>query len=304
MPLLIAALIFLGVMATVVGVWLTATSRRQLRERLGDAAKVSDELKSVLREAAQRHSRNPLQRLERLASQAGTTGGTRLQAAVAGLALAGAAVGWLRLGSVPWGALLAAAAGSLPIFYLLYRKMRRLQRFEAQFAEALDMMSRSLRAGYALAGAVQLVGEEMPEPTAEEFKRVTEEIRLGIDPGEALFRLQQRVPTQDTVFFCTAIRIQRSAGGNLAEILDRLAEVVRERFKVLSQARALSAQHRWAAIMVGLSPLAFSIMFQILQPGYFDALLQSPTGPKLITAGLIMEAIGFFMVWRIAKIEV
>jgi tight adherence protein B len=105
-------------------------------------------------------------------------------------------------------------------------------------------------------------------------------------------------------FFCTAIRIQRSAGGNLAEILDRLAEVIRERFKILSYARVLSSQHKWSAVCVGLSPVIFGLMFQLLNPGYFDVMLSDPIGPVLIAAGLVLEAIGFFTIWRIAQIKV
>jgi len=112
------------------------------------------------------------------------------------------------------------------------------------------------------------------------------------------------MPAEDVRFFCTAIRIQRSAGGNLAEILDRLAEVIRERFKILSYARVLSSQHRWSAVCVGLSPLVFALMFQLLHPGYFDAMLTDPIGPTLIVAGLILEAIGFMTIWRIAQIKV
>ena len=165
-------------------------------------------------------------------------------------------------------------------------------------------LTRSIRAGYALSQAVQVVGEEMPDPTGEEFRRVGEELRAGLEPGEALSRLLRRAPTDDVWFFCTAVNIQRSAGGNLAEILDGLSEVIRERFKILSHARALSAQARWTAVIVGLAPLFFAILFKLLQPDFFDPLLASPLAPLLITAGLISQAIGFVCIWRIANIKV
>lgn len=179
-----------------------------------------------------------------------------------------------------------------------------MQQFEAQFPDALDAMSRAIRAGNALSSAIQLVGQEMPNPLGAEFTQVFEETKLGMDPGDALSRLAERTPTDDVRFFCTAVLIQRGSGGNLAEILDRLSEVIRERFKILSHARALSAQHRWSAICVGLSPVAFAIMFELMSPGYFTPMLESPLAPVLLGAGLTMEAIGFFMVWRIAKIKV
>ena len=179
-----------------------------------------------------------------------------------------------------------------------------MQQFEAQFPDGLDAMARAIRAGNALSTAVQLVAEEMPDPIGGEFRRVFEETQLGMDPGEALSRLAERTPTDDVRFFCTAVTIQRGSGGNLAEILDRLSEVIRERFKILSHARALSAQHRWSAICVGLSPVAFALMFELMSPGYFAPMMESPLAPMLLGAGFVMEAIGFFMVWRIAKIKV
>ncbi len=121
-----------------------------------------------------------------------------------------------------------------------------------------------------------------------------------MDPGEALARLSERAPTEDVRFFCTAVAIQRSSAGNLAEILDRLSEVIRERFKILSHARALSAQPRWSASAWGWAR-GLRVMFELLSPGYFAPMMESPLAPLLLGAGFIMEAIGFFMVWRIAR---
>ena len=201
-------------------------------------------------------------------------------------------------------ALSALAMGAIPIVFLVYKRNQRFQKFQQQFPDALDMMTRAIRAGNALSLAVRLVGEEMPNPTGTEFKRVAEETQLGMDPGEALMRLQGRVATEDVAFFCAAVQIQRSAGGNLAEILDRLSEVIRERFKLLSHARVLSAQHRMTAVCVGLSPLAFALLFEVMRPGYFEPLLNSPLAPLLLGAGFALEAIGFFVIWRIATIKV
>jgi tight adherence protein B len=105
-------------------------------------------------------------------------------------------------------------------------------------------------------------------------------------------------------FFCAALLIQRGSGGNLAEILDRLSEVIRKRFELLSHAQVLSAQQRYAAIFVGASPVAFCVLFYFLEPGYFDPLLESPMAPTLITAGLVLEAIGALTIWRLARIKV
>jgi tight adherence protein B len=312
MALLIALLVFLAVMVLVVGLWWAPQAGRTVRQRLEPAGS-TDPRTDILRAepAATRGLAGVLrdtgvpERLGRLAAEAGykATGSDLTLMTVACAAVGGAAA-WLRTGGLFWGLLTAVATGSLPTLYLLYKRAKRVTRFETQFPDALDMITRSMRAGNALTGALRLVGEEMPDPTGEEFRQVNDEIRLGSEPGDALFRLEARMPTEDVRFFCTAIRIQRGAGGNLAEILERLAEVIRERFKILSYARVLSSQHKWSAVCVGLSPIIFGVMFQLLHPGYFDALLTDPIGPTMIGAGLVLEAVGFFLIWRIAQIKV
>ena len=244
-------------------------------------------------------------KIETLIEQAGSTASpTTTLLLMGGHAAVGFVVGWIRIGSLLWALVAALLAGMLPLAYLLYKRHKRIRAFEENFPEALDMMSRAIRAGYALAGGIQLISEEMPEPIGGELKRVSEEIRLGVEPGEALSKLWLRMPTSDVAFFCTAIRIQRSAGGNLAEMLDRLSEVIRTRYAILGQARALSAQQRYSAIIVGLSPLGFAILMRLLNPRYFDPLLTTPMGPRLLVAGLVLEAIGFAVIWRIAKIKI
>jgi tight adherence protein B len=195
-------------------------------------------------------------------------------------------------------------SGFLPVAYFLSKRHRRLQRFQGHFADAVDMISRSMRAGNALTSAIQLVGQEMADPIGQEFRQVAEEVRLGLDPTVALVGLKTRVPSEDVAFFCTAVNIQRAAGGNLAEILDRLSDVIRKRFELLSHARVLSAQQRYAAIFVGLSPVVFSILFYFISPGYFDPLIESPSAPMLIGGGLAMQVIGFAVIWRMARIKV
>ena len=312
MPLAIAALIFLAIVVLVVGVWWVAQTERSVRARLKRPAPGGPA--GILRSNVER-SDGPLgdllggtgwmEWLGDLVTQSaykGTAGDLALM--ILAFAVVGVAGGWLRTGWFFWGLIAGIALGSVPIVYLLFRRRQRLNAFQTQFPDSLDTITRAIRAGNALSGAIRVVGEDMPDPVGAEFRRVDEEIRLGMDPGEALFRLQKRVPVEDIGFFCAAIRIQRAAGGNLAEILDRLAEVIRERFKILSYARVLSAQHRWSAVCVGLSPAAFAVVFELLHPGYFSALATNPIGPYLVGAGLILEAIGFFMVWRIAQIKV
>jgi tight adherence protein B len=312
MILAIALLVFAFILVSVAGVWWISQADRTVRERLKQSGPLTagpdilrpDQGATSGLATAFRDTGLP-QRLARLAIEAGykTTAGdlTLLTVACAGV---GGAAAWLRTGGLFWGVLTAVATGALPTVYLLYKRSQRITRFQTQFPDALDMVTRAIRAGNALSGAINLVGQEMPDPTGAEFRQVDDEIRLGTEPGEALFGLETRMPTEDVRFFCTAIRIQRSAGGNLAEILERLAEVIRERFKILSYARVLSSQHKWSAICVGLSPVIFGMMFQLLHPGYFDAMLKDPIGPFMIAAGLVLEAVGFFVIWRIAQIKV
>jgi tight adherence protein B len=315
MPLFIAALAFLAVVVLIVGIWWASESGRRVRERVeasgttGSAAETGV-LRVDPRQAATgllgRVGRTPLfDRLTAIAEQAGYQRSvTDIPLIMAAFASGGALVGWFRTGSPLWALLAAVLAGSLPVFYLLYRRSKRIQRFEKDFPDSLDAMARAIRAGNALSAAIQLVAEEMAEPIGPEFKRVVDEIRLGVDPGEALFKLGQRIQTEDMRFFCAAIRIQRGSGGNLAEVLDRLSEVIRERYKILSHARVLSAQHKYSAICVGLAPIVFAIMLELFNPGYFEPLLTSPVGPLMLAAGAVFEVIGFFMIWRIAQIKV
>src|SRR5262249_14049652 len=145
-------------------------------------------------------------------------------------ALVGATLGWWRFGNVGGAMLAGLLCGAAPVLWLVFKRNRRVKRFEQHFADAVEMISRSIPAGNALSAAIQMVGEEMADPIGQEFRHVTEEIRLGIDPSEALARLHERIPLEDVEFFCNAVRIQRGAGGNLAEILDRLSDVIRKRF--------------------------------------------------------------------------
>ena len=313
MTLTIAILAFLFVVVLVAGGWWVSQVNRNVRSRLTHVAPVGGSTQ-VLKPQIEKGDggidrllarTGLLDRLAALAAQAGYKAAVGdLTLIVAACAAVGGAGGWLRTGGFLWGIVTGLIAGSLPIVYLMYKRSRRLERFQTQFPDALDMITRAIRAGNALSGAIGLVGQEMPDPVGQEFRQIDEEIRLGMDPGDALFRLQGRVATEDVRFFCTAIRIQRGSGGNLAEILDRLAEVIRERFKILSYARVLAAQHRWSAILVGLSPLIFGVMFQILHPGFFEPLFNDPIGPTLILGGVVMEVIGFFTIWRIAQIKV
>jgi tight adherence protein B len=314
MLLAVAALVFFVIVTVVVGLWWVHASGASVRRRLTRHVEDGTPERQLLRSDVvasqpfwERLARKSdlVGQLARLSEQAGSKRrASDVLLIVACVAVAGGIVGGWRLGSAGGAMISAVVAGALPVLRLVHKRHRRLQRFQEHFADAVDMISRSIRAGNALSAAIQLVGEEMADPIGHEFRHVTEEVRLGLDPGEALLRLQQRIPTEDVVFFCNAISIQRGSGGNLAEILDRLSDVIRKRFELLSHARVLSAQQRYAAIFVGLSPALFSLIFYFLSPGYFDPLIESPMAPTLVGAGLALELVGALIIWRLAKIKV
>ena len=310
--LIVAALVFVGIFVLVVGLWWVRASEEQVRRRL--SRPVGEKKLELLRSDAvaaesvwARLARRSdlVGQLAKLAEQSGSRhSATNVLLIMAAVSCSAGLLAWWRTthpGSMVLSMIVAAA---LPVLYLMYKRHKRLQRFSNSFADAVDMMSRAIRAGNALSAAIQLVGDEMADPVGHEFRRVADEIRLGVEPGQALSHLSNRIPTEDVEFFCTAINIQRGSGGNLAEILDRLSDVIRKRFELLSHARVLSSQQRYAALFVGLSPALFSIMFYILDPKYFDPLIESPSAPMLVTAGLTLELIGALVIWRLAKIKV
>lgn len=303
--LLIAILVFLALAGSIVGLWWALAPSRNVRQRLANQMETSSVIVPDLIVKAQESKLTSARALASLLERAGYTRTVNEVATViAVFALVGGAIGALRMGGGLGFIVGAAGAGCLPIVFLNYKASQRLNRFQRDFPDAMDMMTRAIRAGHALGSAVKLVGEEMRQPVGPEFARVAEEMRLGRDVGEALGGLEQRIPAEDVRFFCTAVSIQRTTGGNLAEVLDRLSEVIRERYKLLSHARVLSTQHRWSAILVGLSPLAFAIVFQLIHPDYFTAFFESPSAPMFLALGLAFEAVGFFWVWRIAQIKV
>ena len=300
----IATLVFVTFVGLIGGLWWAFAPARNVRDRLAAPAGTMTMTPIIVKVGNQ----SKLSSAKMLASLLERSGYRRTVREVAlvitAFALVGAAVGAFRMGGGLWALIGAAAAGSLPVAFLSYKANQRMNRFQRDFPDAMDMMTRAIRAGHALGSGIRLVGEEMRDPVGPEFARIAEEMRLGRDVNEALAGLEERVPAEDVRFFCTAVSIQRTTGGNLAEVLERLSEVISERYKLLSHARVLSTQHRWSAILVGLSPVAFAVIFQVLHPDYFKAFFESEAAPMLLTLGLAFEAVGFFCVWRIAKIKV
>ena len=311
--LLIAALVFVTIVGLGAGGSLYLSRRRLLRERLRPADEVETYDSDILRSepigsddlVAGLSAFSPSDALATLIFQSGQSVQPRsIVLMMAGLATVAALLGALRTGSVLVGLACGAFAASGPIVFLVLKRTQRLNKFQQQLPDALDIITRATRAGHALSAGLQLVADEMSEPLGTEFARVVDEVRLGNDMNEALQGMCRRIPLRDVQFLATVIRIQRTSGGNLGEMLDRLASVVRERFKLLSQASAVAAQQKWSAILIGISPVAFAVIFRLMNPNYFDPLLASPHAPLLIGTGAAFEIVGFAVIWKISKLKV
>jgi tight adherence protein B len=218
-----------------------------------------------------------------------------------GMALAGFTFGAFLLGSLPLGMSLSLL-GVTPFGYLLLRRRARMARFESQLPEALDLMCRALRAGISLEFGFRSVGDELEDPVGTEFGQVADEVSLGLDTRVALQNLAVRMNTSDMPFFINAILIQRETGGNLAEILQSLATVIRDRIKFYGKVRALMAQTELTANLLGLLPLATFGGLWLIRPSYLEPLLVPPGQYVLIASGVLVP-IGWLMCRRIASID-
>ena len=196
------------------------------------------------------------------------------------------------------------AFGFLPVAWLLYKRKQRMAKFAAQLAEALELVARALRAGHSLAAGFQLVGHEMSDPIAGEFNRVFEEQNLGIPFEEALENLTERVPNLDLKFFVTAVVLQRQTGGDLAEILDKIGYLIRERFKIWGQVQALTGEGRISGVvLLGLPPALFLVVYR-MNPDYLMLLFTDELGKKMLIGGILMQLFGALAIRKIVNIRV
>ena len=190
--------------------------------------------------------------------------------------------------NVMLGPVMAVFLAFLPIMWLLFRRKRRLKKFAAQLPEALELIARALRAGHSLAAGFNLVAQEMSDPIGGEFSRTFEEQNLGKPLEEALNDLTKRVPNLDLKFFATAIILQRQTGGDLAEILDKIGHLVRERFKIWGQVQALTGEGRLSGIvLLALPPALFAVVYH-MNPDYLMLLFTDPMGKKMLVGGIVI----------------
>ena len=203
---------------------------------------------------------------------------------------------------VAWVAVLVGAI--LPYAYASIRRNRRFEKFEELFPEAIDTRARAVRAGHAFTTALEMITGEISEPIAGEFRQLYEEQKFGMPVRDALMNLTERVPLVDVKFFVTAVMLQRETGGNLAEILDNLSYVIRERFKIQRQVRVYTAQGRLTmALLMGMPPIIVAVML-VLNPGFIRPLFADPIGHALVVGGITLQTVGYFVIRKIIRIQV
>jgi len=200
--------------------------------------------------------------------------------------------------------LVGCAAGGVPFLVLYQARSRRLNRFEELLADAIDLMSRGLRAGHTVPSAVAMVAEESPEPVASEFRRTYEENSFGLPFREAILHLAQRVPLPDVRFLVMAVVVQRETGGNLADVLEKTTYVMRQRFRLKRQVKVYTAQGRMTAYILSSLPVGCFLLLSIINPTYEKALYTDPLGVKVIIVGIVMMIIGILLIRRIIRIKI
>jgi tight adherence protein B len=197
-----------------------------------------------------------------------------------------------------------ALGAVVPLVIANFLRYRRFRRFEAMFPQAIDLLVRSTRAGHPFTTALEMIATELSEPVAGEFRRIFDEQRFGLPVRDAMLNLTERVPLLDVKFLVTALLLQRETGGNLAEILDKLSYVIRERFRIVRQVRVYTAQGRMTMIILMLLPPGLVPLMALLNPSFMHPLFNDPVGKLLITLGITLQLIGFFIVRRIVEIKV
>lgn len=310
-------IVFIASSGLVVGSYVFMTRRRLAREeaarrRLSEPVALSGEVRLQRYETV---SAIPL--LDDLLRKApGTLSlGQALRAAgmtvsPATLVLMGGVLGAIGfyIGQVQRSTLLSVPLAGLglvaPYLYLKWRRRRRIAKFESQLPDALDMVTNAMRAGYAFQGAMELVGQEIADPLGGEFAQFYEEQNLGMDVRTALLALQSRVPSLDLKMFITAVLIQRETGGNLSEVLENIATVIRGRFRIQDELKTLTAQVRLSSKILGFLPVIVVALITIMNPDFIAPLFNETVGRILLASAAVSQIIGFIVMWRLADIEI
>lgn len=198
----------------------------------------------------------------------------------------------------------AILATALPTLHILAKRRKRMNKFLQLLPDALDLMSRGLSAGHAFTEALQMVATEMPEPIAGEFRKTYEEQNLGLSLKLALENLVERVPLLDLRMCVTAVMIQRETGGNLSELLEKVAHTIRERFRIMEDLKTMTLSSRWSAWLLCALPIFLAVYVTVMNPGYMDVMWHDPRGHWLLAIAAIMQILGVLMVQKIMRIRI
>jgi len=322
--LVLVFLVFVVGVAGVMGLFFGVTkipgmlAQRKLDARLQELSAPADEAKDGDNLLVKVQHVGPLPALDRLF--AGSRRGSAvaqwidqsgMKASVSGVVLIGVVCGVLMslvagiITRAPWGLPFGFALGfALPFLFLKVKRTRRLRAFEEQFPEALDLIARALKAGHAFATGLKMAADELPEPVGPEFRKTFDEQNFGLPMKDALDNLAHRIPILDVRFFVTAVLIQRETGGNLAEILENLGFVVRERFKILRQVRVYTAHGRFTGYVLLALPAVLGIALSFINPEHMNLLFRENIGHMLLGIALVMQVIGYLWIKQVIKIEV
>lgn len=198
--------------------------------------------------------------------------------------------------------LFGVAAAWSPVAFLNWRRSRRLLQFEEQFPEALGLLSRALKAGHAFTTGILMVADELTEPVGPEFRTLYEQQNFGMPMPEALKAFADRVPVLDAKFFVTAVMTQRESGGNLSEVLDNLASVIRDRFKVKRQIRVISAHGRLTGLVLTMVPPSLAAVLFIINPETWHVMTTDPLGIRMMVAAIVLQIIGGLIIRKLVRI--
>jgi tight adherence protein B len=251
-------------------------------------------------------ARHPLgSRFERFLQQSGVEASLgQVLSLTAGAALLGAVAGLLMRQPAPMVVLTVLGVGALPLGVVAVRRQKRLGRFEEQFPDAIDLLARAVRAGHAFTTGFELIAKEMPEPLAGEFRIAYDQQNLGLPLRDALASLAERVPLADVKIFISALQIQRETGGNLAEILEKLSYVIRERFKLYRQVRVYTAEGRLSLwVLTAAPPMTAFLIFLVNREGIMP-LVTDPLGQRMSWTAVVLLVTGFFVIKKITSIKV
>jgi tight adherence protein B len=314
-------LVFVLVFGLVVGAFWFFVQRPEQRSQQALHRRLKGELADEVatEDALVERPRQSQQRLEGLAAR---TGGGALRylallleradmdmppARLLGIAVVTGLVGAIVLARVSplWAVSipLGLAAGWLPVAFVRFRANRRVTKFEEQFPEAIDLMARALRAGHAMTTGLALVAEELPDPVGGEFRLVYDRQNFGMSMPDALRHLAERVPLLDARFFVTAVLTQRESGGNLAEILDNLGDVIRQRFRVKRQIRVVTAHARLTGWVLVLMPVVIALGMVVVAPDHILTLVNDPLGLQMMVAAVGLWFIGYLAIRRLVNVE-